>query len=577
MVNDILFHLINGSFKLIMTLEHGVRLTAEMLETLEYSLQSTGRQPATLYYIKFLHAWRTGDYKQANENLRSYFDFASLKHPNSRYQYALLNLAMMQADFGCREEAIWAIQEAIRTAREYRDSVCLNFCLSWVTEMQAEFPGHYSHVAADDENTLRYLKAKAQESSMPDLHSTVYLAETRQLMAEGASPTEIVEALDKSAFVIASMNIPSTIETLYSAKATLWNRLGVHALSSFYTRVGSNVYSSTSIFNEETVRARCRTAYSEALNGFYDQSLKTLFQIEDLASANRASFTRWSVYGNLVKLKRAIRNQWTSEATEYFGKLQCMEEISDAEISFEIAVISVDYHLLIGNTEVAVSLITKHLDSAVFLTADIYMQLRYQIAYANVMNKIGSNYRGYSLMMRTVAISEKNCIVPCLIDAIFELCAVFISSKQFDSVLSILDSVFPFANACSDYEMLARAFYLTFVAMVGANDSLNDANLSIDSEKEDMLRKVAHSIKYARRALVLYRQLQDAAMVRELTSSLTRLYNILGEQFNEGRKEFLGEYFENMEAMKLDKNPHVLLWQANDSIDRGINMDDDEI
>jgi anaphase-promoting complex subunit 5 len=56
------------------------------------------------------------------------------------YQYALLNLAILQADFGCHSAAIPAMQEAISTARENKDVTCLNFCMSWLYHFGKAFP-----------------------------------------------------------------------------------------------------------------------------------------------------------------------------------------------------------------------------------------------------------------------------------------------------------------------------------------------------------------------------------------------------------------------------------------------------
>ena len=45
------------------------------------------------------------------------------------YQYALLNLAILHADFGCYSEAIAAMRETISAARENNDMTCLNYSL----------------------------------------------------------------------------------------------------------------------------------------------------------------------------------------------------------------------------------------------------------------------------------------------------------------------------------------------------------------------------------------------------------------------------------------------------------------
>lgn len=100
------------------------------------------------------------------------------------YQYALLNLAILQADFGCFSEAIVAMQEAITTAREHDDMGCLNYSLSWLYHFGKEHPGEIgevqrSGVLGTEREALAFLKAKAKETNMWSLLSTTLLSEAR--------------------------------------------------------------------------------------------------------------------------------------------------------------------------------------------------------------------------------------------------------------------------------------------------------------------------------------------------------------------------------------------------------------
>ncbi|KAK7205118.1 anaphase-promoting complex subunit 5-domain-containing protein [Myxozyma melibiosi] len=530
--------------------EHGTHLSFSMLETLEYAIYSTGKRPSAIYYVKFLHAWRIGDYRQANEYIRSYFDFANIKDQKARHQYALLNLAMMQAEFGCHDEAVGAIQEAIRTAREFRDTPCLNFCLSWVTMMQAELPLLYSSIATDDENTSNYLKAKTQECGMVDLHSSVYLADMRTLMAEGASPVEVIEAVEKSMLILSTVCMPPAIETLYSTKAALWARLGIEPLSMFYEEAGAKIFDSSKIFSESVIKARLRKAYGDTLRGDHRDALDTYAALRDVACMSRWTKARWLMFTQLTNLRIAVRQQWISEANHFFQLLQ-KTELSDSDVTLELSMVFTEYYMLTENTELAVSEITRNLESAIFKSADLHTQLRYQIAYAELMCKIGHHYRGYSLMMRVVAVAERNCILPCMVSAILVLCMIFISSRQFDSVLAIMDTVFPFAIMGKDYDSLARAFHLTFVAMVGANDLCAEKLArSSGKQREDMLQKLAHSVKYAHCAFLLYNGHGRVELANEVSASLALLSDLLGENYKSERDKYVSEFFSSLPELK---------------------------
>lgn len=100
------------------------------------------------------------------------------------YQYALLNLAILQADFGCLSEAVDAMQEAISTARENHDMGCLNYSLSWLYHFGKEHPDEMAEiqkqgVLGTEKEALAFLKLKAKESNMWSLLSTTLLSEAK--------------------------------------------------------------------------------------------------------------------------------------------------------------------------------------------------------------------------------------------------------------------------------------------------------------------------------------------------------------------------------------------------------------
>lgn len=102
----------------------------------------------------------------------------------SFYQYALLNLAILQADFGCHSEAVSAMQEAISIARESHDMTCLNFCMSWLYHFGKASPEHLRDVQntgmlGNEKEGLAFLKSKAKESDMWSLLSTTLLSEAK--------------------------------------------------------------------------------------------------------------------------------------------------------------------------------------------------------------------------------------------------------------------------------------------------------------------------------------------------------------------------------------------------------------
>jgi anaphase-promoting complex subunit 5 len=145
-------------------------------------------------FRSFFDAWRAGDYSSAFENLHRYFDYTTHTRDKSYYQYALLHMAILQADFGCFSEAIAAMNETIATARENQDVSCLNFSLSWLNHLSKAYPkemrraGYVGMLSSESEN-LDFLKSKAKETKMWNLYSSTLLSETKLLLSSVTNPT----------------------------------------------------------------------------------------------------------------------------------------------------------------------------------------------------------------------------------------------------------------------------------------------------------------------------------------------------------------------------------------------------
>lgn len=104
------------------------------------------------------------------------------------YQYALLNLALLQADFGCHGEAISAIQETIAIGRENHDMNCLNYSMTWLYHFGKMSPGDLKDIQdtgmlGGDKEALAFLQSKAKETEMWGMLSIALLNEGRLELA----------------------------------------------------------------------------------------------------------------------------------------------------------------------------------------------------------------------------------------------------------------------------------------------------------------------------------------------------------------------------------------------------------
>ncbi|KAF3004149.1 anaphase promoting complex subunit 5 [Curvularia kusanoi] len=162
----------------------GDRVPENMRFQLRSMLASSSTVHRQAHLVQFFDAWKAGDYTSAFDNLHRYYDYAMQTREKIHYQYALLHMAILQADFGCFGEAIAAINETIATARESQDMTCLSFSLSWLNHMSKAYPKQmknagYTSMLGSERDALTFLKAKARESKMYNLLSATLLNEAK--------------------------------------------------------------------------------------------------------------------------------------------------------------------------------------------------------------------------------------------------------------------------------------------------------------------------------------------------------------------------------------------------------------
>ena len=162
----------------------GDRVPESMKTQLRGMLASSSTVHRQAHLVQFFDAWKAGDYTSAFDNLHRYYDYAMQTREKIHYQYALLHMAILQADFGCFGEAIAAINETIATARESQDMTCLSFSLSWLNHMNKAYPKQmkragYMSMLGSERDALTFLKAKAREAKMYNLLSATLLNEAK--------------------------------------------------------------------------------------------------------------------------------------------------------------------------------------------------------------------------------------------------------------------------------------------------------------------------------------------------------------------------------------------------------------
>ena len=104
------------------------------------------------HFMQFFDHWKAGQYTMALESLHRYFDYSLVAKSGSNdnmrvyYQYALLHLSVLHADFDCWEESVDAMNECIATGEDNR--------LAWRFETNVS---QHERIMTRSASILRYL------------------------------------------------------------------------------------------------------------------------------------------------------------------------------------------------------------------------------------------------------------------------------------------------------------------------------------------------------------------------------------------------------------------------------------
>ncbi|KAJ1677853.1 hypothetical protein EV182_005304, partial [Spiromyces aspiralis] len=159
-----------------------------------------------VHYLSYLYYAQHGDWEQAERSLRHYFDtYQSFDGTGSAYQYALLNLAILNIRFGLVTEARKVLEEAKDMARDSRDNICLLYLASWEKRLELGkptiLPLPSSENARSVDNLGRDLEAlsiQAVRERAPQVQALTELQIAMKHIGSGKCPTFVFEALAKA-------------------------------------------------------------------------------------------------------------------------------------------------------------------------------------------------------------------------------------------------------------------------------------------------------------------------------------------------------------------------------------------
>ncbi|KAL4805464.1 anaphase-promoting complex subunit 5-domain-containing protein [Aspergillus unguis] len=506
----------------------GGRVPEGLKTQLERIIRSGVTLPNLIHYLRFLDAWRAGDYPSSFDNLHRYFDYTMHSRDKGTYQYALLNLAILQADFGCYGEAVSAMQEAVSIARESHDMNCLNFCMSWLYHFGKAFP----ELIKDVENTgmlgnekegLAFLKAKAKETEMWGLLSTTLLSEAKLELQNGESLASAIENIVRASHLNVTKNLLNSMGPQLLLQTALFSRIGVTHLAWLSSEIFRQTYRSSAPF-EDYLKSTFRNCQLLAQQGRYSEVSAHMAEMSPERFQSLKTNQYCAFFSGTLQLRRKIYNDDQTAAKHLLSQLQAID-LPDSDLSFLLCFLSVELLIRQADYTQALEQIEKIAQSIHQDNFDIQPQVKLLCLKARIFEKMGQPQRGFSLAMRAASIAYRSRLLPGLWEAICALGAVLLSLKEFDAVSKMIESIMPQILESSDCDLAASAYSLLVDANMGIAGKIWSEDKNNPAKKEYMNR----ALGYLDCAYEQYEEIEDIKGQCEMMAKKATVMHLTGD------------------------------------------------
>ncbi|KAL8659686.1 MAG: hypothetical protein Q9226_000311 [Calogaya cf. arnoldii] len=439
----------------------GNRVPQAMQSQLRAMAKSGLAIPSVASYVHFLDAWKSGDYPSSFDSLHRYFDYTMQSRDRSLYQYALLNLAILQADFGCFSEAVTAMQETIATARENHDMPCLNYSLSWLYQFGRTHPEEMAEiqkkgVLGSEKEALSFLKAKAKESNMWTLLSTTLLSEAKLTLSNGDNVAQAFESIVKASHLNVTKNINEAYGGLMLMQSSIFDRLGVGCQAWSYCELLLQCYAGQSP-SEDVIQTQCKSAYMLARKGRWEEAISRMDEVDHEALRTLRYQQFWTTNLGILKLRRHLHRDELDAGDHVLAQLQAAPT-EVPELQYNISMVEIHLHMRRGDYTHAFSLLEQLLSDLNQQEADIFQRLKAMILKARIYDEAGIPQKGFSVAMRAASLAHRARLLPVLWEAVGAIGRVLISMKEFEATVKLIENVLPQALECEDCDLAAYLF-----------------------------------------------------------------------------------------------------------------------
>ncbi|KAI0195599.1 anaphase-promoting complex protein [Xylaria flabelliformis] len=507
--------------------KYGNRIPLEIRHQFHDLIMDSYMVPSLSHYLSYLEAWRAGDYATSFDYLHRYFDYTMQNRDRSFYQYALMNLAVLQADFGCHKEAIAAMLETVSTARENRDMTCLNFALNWLFHFGRAHPEVTQELESKSQlgtgkESLAFLRSRAKETGTWSLWSSALMSEAKMCLSQGESIATALEHLVRSSQILVERNMKNMVGSQLSINIALWDRLGVTYLSATTCEIFLQCHARHSIF-DDGLKVTSRQASMLALKGRYDEALEKLESLDaDSLRAWKPS-QYWHKFRGIIKLRRDLHHNNLDGAELLLSQLlQSKNEDLEPDLAFVIDTLHVECLIRRGNLEDAFTKVEDMVAELREGNKDIALRVRLLLLKAELLDKCGRPQKAFTIVVRAANVAWRARLIPYLWPAIGAIANVLSSLDEFEPAIQLLNAVLPRSLECENSAMTAKLY-----------SHLGDANVGMagkmppkSNKRKEFLMKGVEAIE---KAFNHYSSVEDINKQCEMMAKKATIMKVAGD------------------------------------------------
>ncbi|XP_060654783.1 anaphase-promoting complex subunit 5 [Drosophila nasuta] len=185
----------------------------------------------TAYFLGYMNQLRVRDYYNALKALHRALDRSPVRLMSQEkgYQYFCINLAVLHATFGHRDEALAALRESIMLAQEHGDKRSLNLANTWHCLLRNELPLSYVQRSVAD---ISDADGNLLQNYTLALHFAVKLG-----TVAGYQPLRLFDLLQHSDHLTNRNNLANHASEALALRSAVWCAYGRHELSALYAQL----------------------------------------------------------------------------------------------------------------------------------------------------------------------------------------------------------------------------------------------------------------------------------------------------------------------------------------------------